>query len=87
MKRHDVYVMNRAVTALYERRNLLRGKTAVIDRRYKEARLHHYPEGLGKRLWGRCPRLFNLSPAGIEEGYSHRVLPQPFYPETGSGSV
>jgi hypothetical protein len=33
-----------AVAALYERRNLLNQKPAVIDRRYKKAKVHHYPE-------------------------------------------
>ena len=33
-----------AVAALYERRNLLNQNPAVIDRRYRKAKVHHYPQ-------------------------------------------
>jgi len=33
-----------ACSGLYERRNLLNQKPAVIDRRYKKAKVTHYPK-------------------------------------------
>jgi len=35
-------VVHFAVAAVYDRRNLLNQKTAVIDRRYSKAKLNHY---------------------------------------------
>jgi len=41
---HKSVVVQFAVAAVYDRRNLLIQKTAVIDRRYSKAKLNHCPQ-------------------------------------------